>query len=485
MSTIKANVRYIEELEFSKFHLPPYQRPYRWQEKNVYDLLDCLRVNMDKSEYRIGSIILHSHTDKDGDAIFDVVDGQQRLTTLSLLFKALQIGQRYILDFKYRHDDSKKNIYKNYYSIQNWLELNDIEKSRLAEFVLEHCSVVQIETDNLSEAFQMFDSQNGRGKPLEAYNLLKAFHIRAIDESKTLVYKTIEKVEIDRKWETAVAEVEVLSQESLLKFMMNVLYRVRVWSRNHVAFSFNKKKIKEFKGIQIHNGEVALPLENLSLLIYQNFEHIAGQVKKRVDEETVEMNPYVGITMPIVNGSLFFEFVQTFVNAYRYLFVNESRKEGVCQFQAHFSSFCVEYPGAYRQGDKYVREVYIALCLAVFDKFGMEGLLGEYRLLYALAYRKRLEQSAVYYETMAKYPLEYFAQIAQATSLADLSFLANEALKPISCVRIGGCEEIVKYLLTEFPTLKIIVKMSEMLFCGKKYTLDQQLKLNEIEYEEK
>lgn len=34
-----------------------------------------------------------------------------------------------------------------------------------------------------SEAFQMFDSQNGRGKELEAYNLLKAYHIRAMEQN--------------------------------------------------------------------------------------------------------------------------------------------------------------------------------------------------------------------------------------------------------------------------------------------------------------
>lgn len=43
------------------------------------------------------------------------------------------------------------------------------------------CEFVVIKVKELAEAFQMFESQNGRGKDLEAYNLLKAYHIRAME----------------------------------------------------------------------------------------------------------------------------------------------------------------------------------------------------------------------------------------------------------------------------------------------------------------
>ncbi len=50
----------------------------------------------------------------------------------------------------------------------------------------------------LSEAFQLFETQNGRGKPLEAYNRLKAYHIRAMVDAERK-----DKIECDVRWEDA------------------------------------------------------------------------------------------------------------------------------------------------------------------------------------------------------------------------------------------------------------------------------------------
>ena len=68
------------------FHLnisiPDYQRIYCWEEKNVRRLLDDI-LNAEGA-YRMGAIILHHH-----DNVFDIIDGQQRLVTLSLILRKL------------------------------------------------------------------------------------------------------------------------------------------------------------------------------------------------------------------------------------------------------------------------------------------------------------------------------------------------------------------------------------------------------------
>lgn len=481
MSHIRANIKFIKDLAFKKFSIPPYQRPYRWQTSNVEELLNCIRENMElgKSEYRIGSIILHSKNYKNDK--MDIVDGQQRLTTLSLIFRLVNSDTPYTINVAYRHLDSKQNIYRNYRCIKEWFVNNNVDRNTFADYILMRCSVVQIEANEIGETFQMFDSQNGRGKPLEAYNLLKAYHIRAIDESQSSIVVNTEKIELEKKWEHAVEDVEVVRGEPLLKYLINDLYRIRTWGRFSRAYTFNKRRIKEFKGIQIHGGKVGLPLENISLLIHKfsGNNNVASPAARTPDGDK-DMNPFVNISMPIVNGRLFFEYVQTFVTAYKYLFAEEHEDERLQKFQRMFRKYCAEYSGSYRQGDTYVRDVYIALCLAVFDKFGLDGLMQKYNMLYALTYRERLEKEVVFYETMAEYPKLYFGVIMSATSLYDLTPLTNDAMKDIRCSKLNGSEDVLKYIIQHLST-KIYAAKSGLKLYDKVLRIEQEITLKDFE----
>jgi hypothetical protein len=71
------------------YTIPPYQRPYSWEKDNVQQLLDDVWEAYDAgdSEYFIGSLIT---IEKTRDRQYDVVDGQQRLTTLNLVFARLR-----------------------------------------------------------------------------------------------------------------------------------------------------------------------------------------------------------------------------------------------------------------------------------------------------------------------------------------------------------------------------------------------------------
>ena len=73
--------------------IPFYQRAYVWKEENWERFLNDLEiVTFTKKPYFIGSIILKAEQVNTWDSITDkkiIVDGQQRLTTLVLFFKAL------------------------------------------------------------------------------------------------------------------------------------------------------------------------------------------------------------------------------------------------------------------------------------------------------------------------------------------------------------------------------------------------------------
>ncbi len=71
------------------YEIPPYQRPYSWERENVQQLLDDLwEAHQAKdNEYFIGSLIT---IEKERDRRYDVVDGQQRLTTLNVILARLR-----------------------------------------------------------------------------------------------------------------------------------------------------------------------------------------------------------------------------------------------------------------------------------------------------------------------------------------------------------------------------------------------------------
>ena len=70
--------------------VPNYQRPYKWTAKNVIQLLDDIieAKNCNKETYRVGTLILHYDNEK---TVYNIVDGQQRTITFSLLLNLLVI----------------------------------------------------------------------------------------------------------------------------------------------------------------------------------------------------------------------------------------------------------------------------------------------------------------------------------------------------------------------------------------------------------
>lgn len=72
----------------SLYKIPQYQRPYKWEDEQIYKLWDDVYEawESDEPNYFLGSIITAKPRDDEKSAYVDVVDGQQRLTTLMILF---------------------------------------------------------------------------------------------------------------------------------------------------------------------------------------------------------------------------------------------------------------------------------------------------------------------------------------------------------------------------------------------------------------
>lgn len=482
-SNIQANVVSVGELlKIENLRVPPYQRPYRWAEKNVRQLLEDVQQSMSagKKTYRIGSVILHNNTT---DNVFDIVDGQQRLTTLFLLWNACGKSENYSCTLSFG-TESYATITQNFSFVKAWLDENIENKENYLKYVIEACDFVKIVVDDLSEAFQMFDSQNGRGKELEAYNLLKAYHIRAMEmDSKE------DKISCDKRWEAAIQydptpkikddpNIDVLKQ-----IFDEQLYRSRVWSRQNWAGEFSKTQIEEFKGFTIDKNHLAqFPYQNPQLLQYLTAKFydtiLSGTVatKNRFEfGDNDHINPFVNINQQIVNGKDFFDYVETYVEIYKQLFINIGTYP-LSEFKEFYYAYCLNYnwpdgneteamekckedfafkvqwPAA-RTGDSYLREAYKSLVFVLFDKFGEKGLNKYYKTLYRLIYSLRLEKSQVRYSAVASFPGNYFKIIATAKDLADLSELDKEAAE-LSTRTYGAIDKIANQTIVNFITGK-------------------------------
>lgn len=72
------------------FNVPSYQRGYRWERRQVRQLLEDIMINHQSWSYYLQPIVV-AHRGKIGDnEVYDLIDGQQRMTTLYLIYHALQ-----------------------------------------------------------------------------------------------------------------------------------------------------------------------------------------------------------------------------------------------------------------------------------------------------------------------------------------------------------------------------------------------------------
>lgn len=237
---------YIIDVE-GMFHknlvIPDYQRPYKWSERNVKELLYDIDDALGKSEllkdfrYRIGTVILH----KDESGQLNVVDGQQRLITLSLIYYCLSGGggevKNCILNLSLRDDISQNNICRNYSVIQKWFEGKDNGyKRKMAQAFHTVLEVVIIIVSQIGEAFQLFDTQNSRGKPLDPHDLLKAYHLREMRDCEWKMRSTVE------RWE-AIPPAQIRS------LFQDYLFPIRNWSLKCKTHDFGNQDIDCYKGV--------------------------------------------------------------------------------------------------------------------------------------------------------------------------------------------------------------------------------------------
>lgn len=366
--------------------IPHYQRPYSWEPTTALQLLDDIEQAMKDGErrdvaYVLGAVILH-----DTGSSLDLIDGQQRLLTLRMILNYLETA-----DGSIRSDHADNPIGRVREALHRHIDALAIERrSKLAWFIREMCELVRVVTDDIDEAFRVFDSQNYRGKPLAPHDLLKAYHLREmIDETAAMKAAVVE------TWES-------VKDSELDRLFSTYLYRIARWSRGKSASRFGVHDIGMFKGISPKSSrspnaryhiaaQVAMPMLNAwGASTSGNEDRDAGRSRFQLDA-------------PILVGRPFFEMVAFMLSE-----LTRLAREGFTDERVKFAFHHVD---AEEDGDvlterpsrnryRYVSELYLAALLYYTNKFGDEEMMTARDRLFAWVFSLRVELLRVQYRSI-------------------------------------------------------------------------------------
>ena len=212
-----------------EYHIPAYQRPYAWTEEETMTLFDDLyefyQSENEEENYFLGSIVLIK---ENNDRHSDVIDGQQRLTTITILFSVLadnlkdpkkkascmkrlqeegdelagiesqprlflrdwdqsffnnyiqnvKISELLKLDTASLDTESKKHIQKNCQVLdkkfKETFQEDENEIIKFSTFLLNRCYLVVVSTPSQASAFRVFSVMNSRGLNLLPTDIIKS-----------------------------------------------------------------------------------------------------------------------------------------------------------------------------------------------------------------------------------------------------------------------------------------------------------------------
>lgn len=286
------------------FTIPGYQRPYAWGRDQAQELLDDLLSALavapaqlsDAAPYFLGSIVLIK---AEATPEATVVDGQQRLTTLTLLLSAIRatVGDdelqkditgciyekgslvkgtqaRYRLLLRERDRD----FFRQYVQHENGLQalaqvntplpdaqgrlranaqvfmnglakLSQAELVRLVQFVITRCYLVTVATPDLDSAYRIFGVLNSRGLDLSATDILKAEIIGGIAPALRDAYT--------KKWED---EEEDLGRDEFGDLFSHIRMVYRKAKQQGTLLKEFKEHVVPAKHPQSFVDEVLLPM---------------------------------------------------------------------------------------------------------------------------------------------------------------------------------------------------------------------------------
>ncbi|GAA7165947.1 hypothetical protein HpBGD52_02710 [Helicobacter pylori] len=325
MAKIESSDSYLRDILKDElyYQIPIYQRPYQWTEENCEKLLDDLFFNYEddrESDYFCGSLVLILISEDSKKAkTYDVVDGQQRLSTFILLAKVLAtlflerlteeskeylqeslnsrhgkkdrlnfnaIGFNSKKDFQYAltsfndaHVSNNKNNYlKNAVCLKNYLRKKEIEDiNDFIEWLYFKVVFITITCPDADKALRIFNVLNARGLALNATDIFKGELLKHTKEH--------EREEFMSRWNALSQKCSDndLTIETLFSWYLNYLNPVTSREKKEKSLvtwfkNLNKTPLEYLKGVEdFYNAYcevLEMPDRYAHLLSYKDDDHL-------------------------------------------------------------------------------------------------------------------------------------------------------------------------------------------------------------------
>ena len=353
----------VEELLRKNLVIPNYQRPYKWTERNITDLLLDIQKSIEDHKrypgsfnYRVGTIILHKDKDQ-----YEIVDGQQRV--LSFVLLKLCLNSEFscsLLNQNFTNKDTQKNLYENYKTIREWLlSLSDQIKSEINQALAGILEVVVITVSEISEAFQLFDSQNSRGKALYPHDLLKAYHLREIHDKYDMQNAVV-------KWESK-------RPKKIRELFDLYLFPIWNWSKRRKSGDFSATNIDIYKGIGRDSTYTYARRANNAM-------------------------PYFLITEPFIAGVDFFAMVE------HYMQMLQNIKEEIDSNKDFGQIKKILEDKSFAAGMTYARNLFYCALFCYYDRFHNFDIMAV-KKLFVWAMMVRVDMQSLGFDTINRYAI--------------------------------------------------------------------------------
>lgn len=377
--------------------LDNYQRPYVWSRQKVEQLLDDLSAfsaQDQMQEYYLGTLLLHR--DDRQEARF-VIDGQQRLSSLAVLFHYLQGALPPGFDFRYRSPVSADNLLRAKEAVKAFAPGFDVSIfSRL------HFTVITVTREDL--AFTFFDTQNSRGVPLAATDLLKAYHLRAIAGEEEQVGQMQQSC---ARWWEAVQMAGPRDDEKRRDFAPSLfgqyLWRARDWrgqrrfgreDHDSILTMFQERSVgaEAVDSVPLYPGHANQSAVRLRLDRGEGYHLEPGASGVAASPADLPFS----LRQPIHKGAGFFLYAQKYAALLDELLYRPAPNHEIALVRTLYSSV-VAY------NSPYLRELFKLALLGYADRFGPRRLLEFAQRTELVLGGLRFEKQSIYKEAPLKF----------------------------------------------------------------------------------
>ena len=364
MSQIKSDKWDIKEVFKQWYCIPNYQRPYVWEKDQIIELLDDIYIACDKdkeSDYFLGSLVLKETKNKDYIE-YDVLDGQQRLTTLFLLTAVI----RDLTDNEQRQNTCHESIFQ-----KGNPDDNIPERLRL---------IFEIRND-VKEFIDEYIKQKNGTTSITSIKIEDLAQNKSADKS---VYNMANAILYMREYLQEKIRKNANFLDKFFPFFRNKVILIYVASQN-LDDAFRMFTVLNNRGIKLRNADI-LKADNLSLVkekdkqqeYAKNWEKIENYFGDEFDNflshlQSILTKQKASLTLlkefennifaknKLTKGNNFFDFVNKYKKHYEELFENNGNlelKNLLTLMKVGFES-----------------EIWIAPLLRYYNKFGKENLL--------------------------------------------------------------------------------------------------------------